>query len=191
MVEDDPAPSTTDGPRTFADVLGQSEAVERLKALAAIAAVRPVPHMLIVGPDGSGKRTLARVLANECSANLVTAEATAIARTVDLMGILTNLGYGDFFFLEAVSGLPHPVEELLIPVLRNNRVEFVIDKGVHARMLHYELRHFTCIGSVERLGDVSAKLRPLFPVVVPLQPYAVDSLAELAIRRARFLGADI
>src|SRR5678815_1456077 len=129
-------------PRTLDEYIGQDRIREQLQVSIAAARQRgeALDHVLLYGPPGLGKTTLAGVIANELGTNLVTTSGPAIERGADLMGILTNLGENDVLFIDEVHRLPRPVEELLYPAMEDFSVNFVIDKGLHARALKYSLR---------------------------------------------------
>jgi Holliday junction DNA helicase RuvB len=150
-----------------------------------------VDHVLLYGPPGLGKTTLAGVLANEMGTNLVTTAGPAIERGADLMGILTNLGANDVLFIDEVHRLPRAVEELLYPAMEDFAVNFVIDKGLHARTLKYQLRPFTLVAATTRPGMLSAPLRERFGIFHHLDFYSEPDLVRIVTRSASILGAAI
>lgn len=173
------------------EIVGQVEAVQRLKALADLARSqgRTLPHILIVGRPGAGKRTLA--LAKEKGVKWSACASHSIKGGPDLMGILTNLGDGDFFFLEGAASLPRFVEELLLPAMEDFSVNFTMDKGLHARTMRIPLRPFTCVGTTERASDVRESLRSHFSVLIELKPYSEANLATMAQGLAKKQGLEL
>jgi Holliday junction DNA helicase RuvB len=150
-----------------------------------------VDHVLLYGPPGLGKTTLAGILANEMGTNLVTTSGPAIERGADLMGILTNLAENDVLFIDEVHRLPRAVEELLYPAMEDFAVNFVIDKGLHARTLKYALRPFTLVAATTRPGMLSAPLRERFGIFQHLDFYSEPELARIVTRSAAILDARI
>ena len=143
-----------------------------------------VDHVLLYGPPGLGKTTLAGILANEMGTNLVTTAGPAIERGADLMGILTNLATNDVLFIDEVHRLPRAVEELLYPAMEDFAVNFVIDKGLHARTLKYALRPFTLVAATTRPGMLSAPLRERFGIFHHLDFYSEAELTRIVTRSA-------
>lgn len=178
------------GPRGFARIVGQPQAVQRLKAVSELGATRnePPPHILLIGPDGMGKRTLAQAFAEEVGSQIVAINGTALGRVVDLMGILTNLVANDVLLIDEIHRLPRLVEKLLRTAMEGFAIDFVIDKGLHARTLKYALHPFTGIGIAPRQSAVPPALASLFPIVISLQPYTQEELATLAQALARARG---
>src|SRR5437870_8192670 len=150
-----------------------------------------VDHVLLYGPPGLGKTTLAGILANEMGTTLVTTSGPAIERGGDLMGILTNLGENDVLFIDEVHRLPRAVEELLYPAMEDFAVNFVIDKGLHARTLKYALHPFTLVAATTRPGMLSAPLRERFGIFHHLDFYSESELARIVERSAAILGATL
>ena len=180
-------------PRSFDEYVGQDQAVASLKVSVEAARQRGecVDHVLLYGPPGLGKTTLAGVLANEMGTNLVTTAGPAIERGADLMGILTNLGANDVLFIDEIHRLPRAVEELLYPAMEDFAVNFVIDKGLHARTLKYQLRPFTMVAATTRPGMLSAPLRERFGIFHHLDFYAESDLIRIVTRSAGILAAAI
>ena len=180
-------------PRTFAEYVGQEQAVSSLKVSVDAAKMRQecVDHVLLYGPPGLGKTTLAGILANEMGTNLVTTSGPAIERGADLMGILTNLGEKDVLFIDEIHRLPRAVEELLYPAMEDFAVNFVIDKGLHARTLKYALRPFTLVAATTRPGMLSAPLRVRFGIFHHLDFYSEAELSRIVNRSAAILESKI
>src|SRR5687768_15706631 len=180
-------------PRSFEEYVGQEQAVRSLRISVEAAKGRQecVDHVLLYGPPGLGKTTLAGIIANEMGTYLVTTSGPAIERGADLMGILTNLGASDVMFIDEVHRLPRAVEELLYPAMEDFSVNFVIDKGMHARTLKYALRPFTLVAATTRPGMLSAPLRERFGIFHHLDYYAEADLCRIVVRSASILGAPI
>src|SRR5688500_8178960 len=180
-------------PRSFEEYVGQEQAVKSLRISVEAAKGRKecVDHVLLYGPPGLGKTTLAGIIANEMGTNLVTTSGPAIERGADLMGILTNLGAGDVMFIDEVHRLPRAVEELLYPAMEDFSVNFVIDKGMHARTLKYALRPFTLVAATTRPGMLSAPLRERFGIFHHLDFYSQPELTRIVTRSASILDTRI
>ena len=180
-------------PKTFAEYVGQEQAVASLRVSVEAARQRGecVDHTLLYGPPGLGKTTLAGILANEMGTNLVTTAGPAIERGADLMGILTNLAANDVLFIDEVHRLPRAVEELLYPAMEDFAVNFVIDKGLHARTLKYALRPFTLVAATTRPGMLSAPLRERFGIFHHLDFYSEAELTRIVARSAAILEVRI
>ena len=180
-------------PQRFDEYVGQPQAVASLKISVEAARRRGecVDHVLLYGPPGLGKTTLAGILANEMGRSLVATSGPAIERGHDLMGIVTNLNEGDVLFIDEVHRLPKPVEELLYPAMEDFAVNFVLDKGLNARSLKYTLRPFTLVAATTRPGMLSAPLRERFGIFHHLDFYSEDELRRIVHRSARILQAQI
>jgi Holliday junction DNA helicase RuvB len=189
--EDCPAPDWS--PKRLSDIVGQAQAVQRLKPLVELSRGRgePLPHILLIGAEGMGKRTLAAVLANEMEANMVTTAGPSLERGADLMGVLTNLAERDVLFIDEINGLPRATEELLYPAMEDFSVDFVMDKGLNARNIRIPLRPFTLVVAAQKVAEVSARLRSLFLVTVVLQPYSESELSAIALAFARTKGLSL
>ncbi len=180
-------------PRTLDECVGQVKVREGLRIAIQAAKERGevLDHILLHGPPGLGKTTLAHVIAAEMQANLVQTSGPALERGGDLMGILTNLEEGDILFIDEIHRLGRAVEELLYPAMEDFCVHFVLDRGVHARTLRYRLRPFTLIGATTRAGLLSAPLRERFGIFFHLDFYTPEELAQVVRRSARILGVEI
>jgi holliday junction DNA helicase RuvB len=180
-------------PQRFDDFVGQRAAVDSLRVSVAAATQRgePLDHVLLYGPPGVGKTSLATILANEMGAQIVTTSGPALERGADLMGIVTNLAERDVLFIDEIHRLSRVVEELLYPALEDFAVNFVVDKGLHARTLKYALRPFTLVAATTRPGMLSAPLRERFGIFHHLDFYGDEDLTRIVKRSAAILGAMI
>ncbi|MBI2467692.1 MAG: Holliday junction branch migration DNA helicase RuvB [Candidatus Rokubacteria bacterium] len=148
-------------------------------------------HVLLYGPPGLGKTTLSIILANEMGSDIKSTSGPALERGDDLMGILTNLEPRDVLFIDEIHRLPRVVEELLYPAMEDFEVNFVVEKGMHARTLRVPLKPFTLVGATTRPGLLSAPLRERFGIFHHLDFYAEEELARIVTRSAGILGVPI
>lgn len=153
-------------PKIFSDYIGQSEIVETLKIAiqAALQRKEPIDHVLFHGPPGLGKTTLAHIIANEMGANITITSGPALDKGGNLIGILTHLESGDLLFVDEIHRTPKAVEEFLYPAMEDFAVDFLFDKGIHARSHRYRLNRFTLVGATTRVGLLSAPLRDRFGI---------------------------
>jgi Holliday junction DNA helicase RuvB len=180
-------------PQRLDEYVGQRAAVESLRVSVEAARQRgePLDHVLLSGPPGLGKTTLATILANEMHAAIVTTAGPSLERGADLMGILTNLGERDVFFIDEIHRLPRIVEELLYPAMEDFSVNFVMDKGLNARTMRIPLRPFTLVGATTRPGMLSSPLRERFGIFHHLDFYSDEELGAIIRRSASILGAAV
>ena len=180
-------------PQRFDDFVGQLAAVGSLRVSVQAASQRgdALDHVLLYGPPGVGKTSLATILANEMGAQIVVTSGPALERGADLMGIVTNLAERDVLFIDEIHRLPRIVEELLYPAMEDFAVNFVVDKGMHARTLKYALRPFTLVAATTRPGMLSAPLRERFGIFHHLDFYSDEELTRIVRRSAAILGAHI
>ncbi|HET7342129.1 MAG TPA: Holliday junction branch migration DNA helicase RuvB [Methylomirabilota bacterium] len=180
-------------PRTFDEYVGQEQAVASLRVSVEAARRRGecVDHVLLYGPPGLGKTTLAGIIANEMGTSLVTTAGPAIERGGDLMGMLSNLGDKDVFFIDEIHRLPRVVEELLYPAMEDFSVNFVMEKGMHARSIKHRLAPFTLVGATTRPGMLSAPLRERFGIFHHLDFYSEAELTRIVTRSAAILESRI
>jgi holliday junction DNA helicase RuvB len=177
-------------PRCLPDYVGQERVVETLKIAIQAALMRnePLDHLLFNGPPGLGKTTLAHIVANEMGTRLITSSGPALEKGGDLMGLLTNMEKGDVFFIDEIHRIPKVVEEFLYPAMEDFAVDFIFDKGVHARTHRYRLERFTLIGATTRAGLLSSPLRERFGIVRDLDFYNDDDLVRIVKRSAAILN---
>jgi len=180
-------------PGRFEDYVGQKEVVETIKIAiqAALKRGEPIDHVLFHGPPGLGKTTLSHIIANEMGASLTISSGPALERGGDLIGILTHLESGDILFIDEIHRLPKTVEELLYPAMEDFAIDFVFDKGVHARSHRYRLKRFTLVGATTRVGLLSAPLRDRFGIFRSLDFYGFDDLVHITRRSAQLLDVQI
>jgi Holliday junction DNA helicase RuvB len=180
-------------PARFEEYVGQREVVETIQIAiqAALKRGEPIDHVLLHGPPGLGKTTLSHIIANAMGANLTISSGPALERGGDLIGILTHLETGDILFVDEIHRLPKTVEELLYPAMEDFAIDFVFDKGVHARSHRYRLKRFTLVGATTRVGLLSAPLRDRFGIFRSLDFYGYDDLVRITHRSARILDVQI
>ena len=180
-------------PERLSAYVGQEEVVETLKIAIQAASERdePIDHVLFHGPPGLGKTTLAHIIANEMQGNLTVTSGPALEKGGDLVGILTHLEEGDILFIDEIHRTPKAVEEFMYPAMEDYAIDFVFDKGVHARSHRYRLKRFTLVGATTRVGLLSAPLRDRFVIFRSLDFYSDDDLVKIARRSAQLLDVKI
>jgi Holliday junction DNA helicase RuvB len=176
-------------PKLLLEYVGQDKAVETLKIAieAALKRKEPLEHILFNGPPGLGKTTLAHIIANEMGTKIITSSGPALEKGGDLMGLLTHMEKGDVFFIDEIHRIPKVVEEFLYPAMEDFAVDFIFDKGVHARTHRYRLEQFTLIGATTRAGLLSSPLRERFGITRDLDFYAEKDLVRIIKRSASIL----
>ena len=180
-------------PKVLADYIGQDKAKENLEVYIRAASGRgeSLDHVLLYGPPGLGKTTLAGIIANEMNVNLRVTSGPAIEKQGDLAALLTNLNEGDVLFIDEIHRLNRSVEEVLYPAMEDNALDIIIGKGPSARSIRLDLPKFTLVGATTRAGQLSAPLRDRFGVILRLELYTPEQLAQIVTRSAGILGIDI
>lgn len=177
-------------PKTIEEYIGQLAIVEKLSVSLTASKMRGEPHehLLLHGPPGLGKTTLAHIIAREMDSRLVTTSGPSMTRIADLMGILTNLEDGDVLFIDEIHRMPKNIEEFIYPAMEDFRVDFVLDKGPFSKIINVPLKHFTLVGATTRVGMLSAPLRDRFGMSHHLDFYPVDEMFKIVMRSAELLG---
>lgn len=182
-------------PTNFAEYIGQERLKKNLKI--AIAAVKKrndgttLDHVLLYGPPGLGKTTMANVIAHELGSNLRVTSGPAIERAGDLASILTNLQNGDVLFIDEIHRLHRAVEEILYSAMEDYKLDIVIGKGPAARSVRLDLPHFTVIGATTRTGSLAGPLRDRFGITHRLEYYNESEIGQIIARTANILGTEI
>jgi len=180
-------------PRTLNEYIGQDKVKENLRIYIDAAKRRgeSLDHVLLYGPPGLGKTTLSGIIAAEMGVDIRITSGPAIEKQGDLAALLTNLNDGDVLFIDEIHRLSRQVEEILYPAMEDHAIDIIIGKGPSARSIRLDLPNFTLVGATTRAGQLSAPLRDRFGVLLRLELYTPDQLAEIVRRSAGILGIEI
>lgn len=180
-------------PQRLDDYIGQPQVKENLRTsiAAAVGRSEPLDHVLLYGPPGLGKTTLAHIIAHEMGSDIVTSSGPALERAGDLVGILTNLQPGAVFFIDEIHRLPRVVEEYLYSAMEDYSVDFMIDKGAFAKSIKLPVARFTLVGATTRAGKLTAPLRERFGIFYHLEFYPDDELVKIVNRSSDILQVPI
>ena len=180
-------------PQRFEDYIGQGALIENLRVFATAARQRgePLDHVLLCGPPGLGKTTLAHIIAHEMAAVLHQTSGPAIEKKGDLAGLVTHLGQGDVLFIDEIHRLAPAVEENLYPAMEDFRFDVLIGEGAHARSISLDLKPFTLVGATTRTGLLASPLRDRFGFTARLDFYNHDDLKAIVIRSAGLLQIEL
>lgn len=193
LIKPDAALEMTLRPSVFSDFTGQAKVKERLEITVAAAKHRkePIDHVLLSGPPGLGKTTLANIIAKAMGTNIKSTSGPTIEKAGDLAGLLTNLEEGDVLFIDEIHRLQKTIEEYLYPAMEDFKLDIIIDQGPNARSVRLNLPRFTLIGATTRSGLLTAPLLTRFPIRERLDYYQADQLEHIVLRSARLLNVDV
>src|SRR5256712_11168533 len=193
LVKPDVALEMTLRPSLFSEFTGQAKVKERLEITVAAAKQRneAIDHVLLSGPSGLGKTTLANIIAKAMGANLKNTSGPTIEKAGDLAGLLTNLEEGDVLFIDEIHRLQKTIEEYLYPAMEDFKLDIIIDQGPNARSIRLNLPRFTLIGATTRSGLLSAPLLTRFPIRERVDYYQTEQLQQIVLRSARLLNIEI
>ena len=193
LTKPDAALEMTLRPSLFSDFTGQAKVKERLEITVQAARQRgePIDHVLLSGPPGLGKTTLANIIAKAMGSNMKSTSGPTIEKAGDLAGLLTNLEEGDVLFIDEIHRLQKTIEEYLYPAMEDFKLDIIIDQGPNARSVRLNLPRFTLIGATTRSGLLTAPLLTRFPVRERLDYYQAEQLQKIVVRSARLLNIEI
>src|SRR3954453_4626578 len=179
-------------PLRFAQYIGQESLIHKLQIAVEAARSRqePVDHMLLHGPPGLGKTTLAHVVANEVGAHVHVTNGPALTKGADLVGILTKLNFGDVLFIDEIHRLPAVVEEYIYPAMEDFKVDITIDQGAHARTMTIPIQPFTLVGATTRIALLTGPMRGWFGISAHSEFYSPEALHEILRANAKLLKVD-
>jgi Holliday junction DNA helicase RuvB len=179
-------------PTSLAECIGQQNVKDKLSIAIQAANQRgePLEHILLYGPPGLGKTTIANVISNEMQANIRSSSGPALVKAGDVMGLLSNSQTGDILFIDEIHRLNTAVEEFIYPAMEDFKVDFTVDSGMHAKTINFPLKRFTLIGATTRAGLLSAPLRSRFGMLCHLDFYSSEDLTEILVRSAGLLNLE-
>lgn len=192
-LEDDQIIDNTIRPETISEYIGQSEVKENIKVFVEAAKIRneALDHVLLYGPPGLGKTTLAFIIAHELGTHIKTASGPSIEKTGDLAAILSSLEPGDVLFIDEIHRMPRYIEEVLYPAMEDFSLDIIVGSEGNTRNIKIDLPPFTLVGATTRAGDLSAPLRDRFGIISKLQFYTTEELCEIVKRTSRVLNMEI
>jgi Holliday junction DNA helicase RuvB len=190
---DDNTIDNTIRPETIEEYIGQTDVKENIKVFVSAAKMRgeALDHVLLYGPPGLGKTTLAFIIAHEMGTNIKTASGPSIEKSGDLAAILSSLEPGDVLFIDEIHRMPRYIEEILYPAMEDFSLDIIVGSEGNSRNIKIDLPPFTLVGATTRAGDLSAPLRDRFGIVNKLQFYTTDELTDIIKRTARVLSVHI
>lgn len=192
-LEDDQLMDNTIRPESIDEYIGQEDVKENIRVFVEAAKMRnePLDHVLLYGPPGLGKTTLAFIIAHELGTNIKTASGPSIEKSGDLAAILSSLEPGDVLFVDEIHRMPRYIEEILYPAMEDFSLDIIVGSEGNSRNIKIDLPPFTLVGATTRAGDLSAPLRDRFGITSKLQFYTVEELTDIIKRTARVLGVEI
>ena len=192
-LEEDNVIDNTIRPETISEYIGQEDVKENISVFVEAAKMRgeALDHVLLYGPPGLGKTTLAFIIAHEMGTNIKTASGPSIEKSGDLAAILSSLEPGDVLFIDEIHRMPRYIEEILYPAMEDYSLDIIVGSEGNSRNIKIDLPPFTLVGATTRAGDLTAPLRDRFGIVSKLQFYTEDELAEIVKRTARVLEVEI
>ena len=192
-LEDDQLMDNTIRPESIDEYIGQEDVKENIRVFVEAAKMRnePLDHVLLYGPPGLGKTTLAFIIAHELGTNIKTASGPSIEKSGDLAAILSSLEPGDVLFIDEIHRMPRYIEEILYPAMEDFSLDIIVGSEGNSRNIKIDLPPFTLVGATTRAGDLSAPLRDRFGITSKLQFYTVSELTDIIKRTARALGVEI
>ena len=192
-LEDDQLMDNTIRPESIDEYIGQEDVKENIRVFVEAAKMRnePLDHVLLYGPPGLGKTTLAFIIAHELGTNIKTASGPSIEKSGDLAAILSSLEPGDVLFVDEIHRMPRYIEEILYPAMEDFSLDIIVGSEGNSRNIKIDLPPFTLVSATTRAGDLSAPLRDRFGITSKLQFYTVQELTDIIKRTARVLGVEI